>query len=1051
MARRLSSPVFIARTEQLEDLLAAAEAARRGQPSFVLLGGEAGVGKTRLVSEVAERLQPQGWLCLGGGAVALGEDGLPFGPIVEAIRGLAREVTPERLERAAGPLLPDLARLVPELAPEGPVELSLGGQPEWLRIRAFQTVRTLLTGLSRDTPVVLVVEDVHWADRSTRDLLTYLARTARDEALLTIATFRTDELHRRHPLLPWLAEVERLPGVQRLNLRRLEHDELEQLLASILGQPPAPRLLRSIEQRSDGNPFFAEELLAASDDGSADLPDNLRDVLLVRLGSVSDAAARLAEVAAVAGPEVDHEVLVAASGMPEQDLSEPLRELLAAQLLLVGSDADAERYRFRHALVPEALYAELLPADRRRIHAAYGRALSKRAARETADRSSSLVAIAHHWLEAREPAEALPALIEAAAVVSARYAYAEAARLYEKAVELWDVAPPEARPADIDLCGLLEAAGTAAALGGDPARALRQCREAIAVADKADDAGGVRERRARVRLRLASAAQVAGDTETSISTLEEALRLLEDGPPTRARARVIERLAANLMLAGRSAESLPLAERAIEEAHHAETTSDDAIGLDGSDVLSPTMIEANALATLAVARVQTGDVEAGLETARRACELAAEVDDPWVALRAHANHGTILETAGRLEDALAANAEGLAILEALGAGRTMFTAAVEVNSATILIQLGRYREAEALLRPLLDASLPSFASGHVHGTLADAAMRLGDLERAATHLEIARTKFLKLADAQYTISHALIGVEIARWSGDPEAALRRARDGFERLSERDDALLVGPLVSSAVAAAAEVAVTADARRDEAARDDALRDADAFIGRLQASIGRLGRVGEIARRENAWRLDLCEAERRRGRGEHDPEGWADLRARTNVAERPFLAAYLLWREAEARAAGEGSAAATEALRAAHAIALRIEARTLSEQIERAARRLRITLPEARPDQAGEPEPRTPGPADALRPTAAIRPTPDPYGLTKREREVLGLLALGYTNRRIAEALFISDSTAGVHVSNILGKLGVATRTEAATIAVRLGLDEPPAAAEPVPAE
>lgn len=1026
MARRLSSPVFIARTEQLSDLLAAADAARRGQPSFVLLGGEAGVGKSRLVAEVVERLRDQGWLCLSGGAIALGEDGLPFGPVIEAIRGLARDVPPERLEGAAGPLLHDLARLVPELVRHGEVDLPIGGQPEWLRIRAFQTVRTLLSGLARETPVALVIEDAHWADRSTRDLLTYLARTARDEPILTIVTFRVDELHRRHPLLPWLAEVERLPGVQRLTLRRFERDELRELLTAILGEPPSATLLRSIEQRSEGNAFFAEELLAASGDDSSLLPDNLRDVLLVRLAMVSEAAAHLAEVAAVAGAEVDHDVLAEVSGLAGAEFTLPLRELLTAQLLLVGGNGEADRYRFRHALVPEAIYGELPPAERRRTHAAYARALAAGTTQAVADRSSRLVEIAHHWLEAREAAHALPAVIEAADAIAARYAYGEAARLYEKAVELWDVAPVDARPRDRDLGSLLEAAGDTASLGGDPARALRRCRDAIAYADRAASL----TRRARVRLRLAVAAQQAGDTETSISTLEEALRLLEGGPATRLRARMLERLAANLMLAGRSTDSLPLAEQAIEEARVAER---DAGGEDpASDDLDPMMIEANALATLSIARVQTGDVEAGLETALRACELAGQLDDPWVVLRAHGNHATVLESAGRLEEALAANTEGLAILDARGAGTTMFTAAIEVNSATLLIQLGRYREADDLLRPLLDMSLPSIASGHVHGTLADAAMRLGDLGRAATYLEIARTKFLNLADAQYTISHALIGVEIALWSGSPDEALERARAGFERLGERDDALLLGPLVSAAIAAAAEVAINAAARRDQEARDDALRAADAFLEAFHRAIVRLSTPGPIARREIEWRLDLCEAERRRGSGEDDPERWADLRARTNVAERPFLAAYLLWREAEARAAMHGPAAAADALQGAHAIALRIESGILADQLERAARRFRIALP------------------DAAAAVPAPPPVPDPYGLTKREREVLVLLAAGYTNRRIAESLFISDSTAGVHVSNILGKLGVASRTEAATLAVRLGLDQEPEALDPPPA-
>ena len=197
-----------------------------------------------------------GWLVLEGGTVALGDDGLPFGPIVEALRVLVRDVDADRIAAAAGPSLPELARLVPELSTVAGDGTPPAGQVEWLQTRVFEGILRLLGRLGEGSPVLLVVEDLHWADRSTRDLLAFLARNARDERLFIVGTFRTDELHRRHPLTAWLAEAERQPRVERIDLVRFERDELVELLTAItgaaadlharrVGRPAAPMATRS--------------------------------------------------------------------------------------------------------------------------------------------------------------------------------------------------------------------------------------------------------------------------------------------------------------------------------------------------------------------------------------------------------------------------------------------------------------------------------------------------------------------------------------------------------------------------------------------------------------------------------------------------------------------------------------------------------------------------------------------------------------------------------------------------------------------------------------
>ena len=452
MTRRLSSPVLVGRASELASLLAAGEAASAGRPSLILVGGEAGVGKSRLTSEAATRLAADGWLTLSGGAVPIGADGLPFGPIVECLRNLAQTVDLGTIAAAAGPELPLLARLVPELSPDrGDASASADSRPEWQQTRLFESVLRLFGRLAQEQPVLVLVDDLHWADSLTRDLLAFLARAMRSERLLVVGTYRTDELHRRHPLRGWLAEVERMPQVERLELHRLGRAELEQLLTAILGAAPSPRLLDSIAERSEGNAFFAEELLAAGDgqasrNGGEDLPDTLREVLLVRLAGVSEDAVRLAEVASVAGREVSHDLLVEVFDAPESAVAEPLRELVAAQLFVPATRRAAETYRFRHTLVSEAIYRELLPSERRQLHTAYARAGESRIpAGGGPAAASDLVEVAHHWFAANDAPRALAAAIRAGDAARATYAFAEAAQQYARAVDLW----PKVAEADL--------------------------------------------------------------------------------------------------------------------------------------------------------------------------------------------------------------------------------------------------------------------------------------------------------------------------------------------------------------------------------------------------------------------------------------------------------------------------------------------------------------------------------------------------------------------------------------------------------------------------
>ena len=287
-----------------------------------------------------------------------------------------------------------------------------------------------------------------------------------------------------------------------------------------------------IARRSDGNAFFAEELIAAVDETGQRrerLPETLRGVLLVHLSAATERARRLVEIAAVAGREVDHEVLAEVCELSDAEMRAALHEAVDAQLLVVGLDDELTQYRFRHALVQEAAYDELLPSERRTLHGAYARSIDARPVGGGAAAASRLVELAHHWTAAHEPARALAAAIDAGDASRAVYAYADAVRQYERAIELWDIVPADDRPPDRDVIDLYDSASAAATLVGDAERAVSHAQRAIELVDAMATSGGgtgsdaARERRAKARERGGSAAWLAGDTATSIRLLEEAV------------------------------------------------------------------------------------------------------------------------------------------------------------------------------------------------------------------------------------------------------------------------------------------------------------------------------------------------------------------------------------------------------------------------------------------------------------------------------------------------------------------------------------------------
>jgi DNA-binding CsgD family transcriptional regulator/tetratricopeptide (TPR) repeat protein len=1013
VASRVTSPVLAGRVAEAAQLWGAFERAVAGWPAVVVVAGEAGVGKTRLVAELMDRAREQGGLALAGGCLDVGDGVVAYGPIVEALRSLGGLLEPKELERVLGGAHAELARLVPELGmatasasgPDGSVGAeSTGGSLEPGRL--FELLLGMLHRVAEDRTVMVVVEDLHWADQSTRNLLGFLHRNLRAGVALVL-TYRSDELHRRHPLRPFLAELERSGRVEWLQLRRLDRRALAALLAGVLDGPAPPALLDEIQDRSGGNPFFAEELLAArrEEGEEADLPEALRDLLLARVERLPQVTQRLLQVAAVAGRRVDHALLAEVARQPPELLVDSLREAVAHHLLV--AHGGSQQYEFRHALVQEAIYDDLLPVQRPPLHAAYARALAARIEAKDPHIVSvgELGQLAYHWYAAHDLGQALLASVQAGQAAEAAFAQAEAVQHYERALQLWQQAPDAAARSPLDRGMVLQRAAQAASLAGDRGRAVALIKHALTETDAAAaprHAGALLERLARYHW-------LNGDPAAAMTAGAQAVATIPPQPPSAERARALAAQGQLLMLEGRYQAAVARCEEAVAAATQ----------------VSDRAAEGHALNSLGTALSGLGHVEAGVLHLQRARGLAEELGDPDDLCRAHLNLGCLLLTAGRYTDAVASLRDCRELARRFGAMRT-YGAAATGPGAEALLYLGRLQEADRWLEEALDLDLPPLSMVHV--LLARGLRRLwtGDLDAAWVDLTwtLERSGIqLPSQEGAYAVARA---ATVAIWQGRLEDARKLVSDWLARLAHVDDADLVAEVCLAGLGAEAAIAERAAAGHAREAQKGASSIAAGLLDRARAVTDTDGVAIAPAVRA---KLLTAEAEWSRVVGHGDPDPWAEAAGAWDALGAPWPAVYARWHWAEALLGRGARQPATAVLQQAWTSARQLRASPLLSDLESLARRARIGL---------EPEA-----AAGARPGAAAAPEPaSGLGLTPRELEVLRLLVQGHSNRQIAERLFISSKTASVHVTNILTKLGVHSRLQAAAVARRLGLDQPP---------
>jgi DNA-binding NarL/FixJ family response regulator len=983
MAGPVSSSVFVGREQELAALEAALTRAGSGEGTVVLLAGESGIGKSRLIGELTERARGQGATVLTGECLELAEGELPYAPIVGALRSLVRERGTEVFGGAHG----ELARLMPELAPAEAEPAGEAGS----QARLFEQLLGVLSALGQDGPVLLVVEDLHWADRSTRDFISFLVRNARRERIALVASYRSDELHRRHPLRPFVLELERSGQAQRIELRPFTRAELSQQVAAIRGAAVDPALVEDLLERSDGNPFFTEELLAASSSSGAGLPQSLRDALLLRVEGLSQPAQSLLRVAAAAGRTIDHSLLAVSADLPDDELNEGLREAVAGYVLV--HDSESTGYSFRHALLREAVYEDLLPGERRLLHISLANALEEQP-ELAGSRTACAAELAYHWRGAHELAKALPASIRAGMEAEAVRALAEASLHYERALEIWDVAADTAGELPLDKIEVTRRAADAESLGGDRDRAVALARSVLDMIDERDDPIAA----ALAHERLGRYLWLVGRDDDALPAHRRAVELMPAEPPSEDRAFVLAGLGQVLMLCIQTAESIPYCEEAVAIARSVGARA----------------VEAHALNTMLANFSNQGEVDRAVEGAKEAIAIGRELGLVEQLGRSYINCCDALDQAGRIEEAIAFAEEGIEVAREFGAERG-YGDFLRGEIIGRLVRSGRWDEADEWLSDLVDRRPAGISECLARQYLAQLQAGRGQLEEARRDAQRARELALHSRGSMWHGPLTATQASIELSAGRPEAAAALVQECLDLVAGAEYPFSMAGVYELGVRAAADIAERAP--RDQALRDRQIEHARALIERFDGVLASV--TGQPAVRGSASRAG-CAAELSRITGEDGAALWAEARRLWDAVGDPFEAAHARRREAEALLTEGGDRGEAERLvREAHSVAEQLGAAPLREELEALARRARFELGRTGTAAAGE------------------------FELTPRELEVLGLLALGRTNRDIAGELFISEKTASVHVSRILSKLGARNRAEAAAIAHRLGL-EPEAA-------
>ncbi|MDE3724057.1 AAA family ATPase [Nocardiopsis sp. N85] len=986
--------VFIGREAELRALSDHAHRTRTSTPGMVLVGGDAGVGKSRLISEFAATL-PQGAVYVGA-CLQLGGDGLAYAPFTAILRQLLRAHGPEIFTAAAPGGTGELARLLPELG-----ELSIG-RPENRGI-LFEQVLRLLHHSAGDTGVTFVLEDLHWSDSATRDLLVFLIRNLELPGVQIVATYRSDDLHRSHPLRRLLPELERVPGVTSLRLAPLTLTETGDHATALRGgRPLSPHDLEELYRRTEGVPLFVESL-ATAPATEDDVSDRFRDLLLEPLHRFDDTARavlRTASVGAVSGG-IDHEVLRHAADLPDRDLETALHTLVDANVLKVHGDG----YRFRHALLRDAVHGELLPGPHTRLHLRFALLIDERPDLFPFDRRAAEEA--HHYMAARELPQALESAWWAAVRAGDILAYSEELDMLERVLSLWDKVPDaHERVQGQTWAEVVSRAAGAAVEAGRDRRALELADEALATLPETPSDEHTRAVKATL-LRRRGLARALSTCGGGITDLVKALEL---HPPHMPGYAPLLSTLARESLRHRADRVVPPDQEQLrdlrEAGYSARELAEKAIALAETAEPADRCAAADARITLGSLHIGDGDMDRGRPLIEEGMEIAAKLSQPSLQARGAGNLGHFLRELGRHEEGLRVLEESLARHEEMGWASVHKTFNHQ-NRAEIHFELGDLRQAREICEMILRTRATVKDRSYVDAVLARSAAATGDLETARRVSGWAREDRVLDAQRMNVVQLDLLAkLETGLAEGSVDAVLVLSERALEQLELEASRGYTWPLV--------DVMVEAALRGIEPGRPEETAARARRVLILAVKVVEAMKITGTPQRAHRARVLAGAAEIDDTGAAERLELWTEAVTAWEATPMPLhLASARLRASVAAMNAGHRDRA-RDWVRAAHATAADLGAVPLAASAADLARRIGV------------------GPTGDTSAPAA------PAGLTAREVEVARLLAAGGTNARIAEELFISTKTASVHVSNILAKLGVPNRATAGARLRELGL-------------